>query len=167
MLRLLMSFDDRDIDPADDPEAAARLAAIDTVVAGRWDREALVAGASVCLVLAVPFRLLAAAVGDSGGLNAFFFLIFLVFFVIGAGCAAWVQRCGTPMSHALVTAIGTYLAAEAVFVVVRLIRGTEVPWGALLFTLSIISVCGVVGGFLGNRLQASGVRPSTQRRAGR
>lgn len=160
MLPTRMAHDDRDPD-------SARLAAIEATLPGRWDREAIVAGASVCLVLAVPFRLLAAAVGDSGGLNAFFFLIFLVFFVIGAGCAAWVQRSGTPMSHALVTAIGTYLAAEAVFVLVRLVRGTEVPWVALLFTLSIVSVCGVIGGLLGNRLQASGVRPSMHRQSDR
>lgn len=92
-------------DPAD-PDAA-RLAAIGAVLPERWDREALRAGISVCLVLAIPFRLLAALVGgDSGGLNALFFVLFLALFVIGAGCAAWVQRSGTPMSHALATAIG-------------------------------------------------------------
>lgn len=142
----------------------ARLAAIEAVMPGRWDRDALRAGASVCLVLAVPFRVLAAVVGDSGGLNALFFVIFLAFFVIGSGCAAWLQRTGTPMSHALVVAIGTYLVSEAVFVVIRLIRGTEVPWGAMVLTLSIVSVCGVIGGFLGNRLQTQGVQPSSRRR---
>lgn len=154
-----MAHDDRDPD-------VARLASNGAAHTGRWDREAILAGASVCLTLAIPVRLLAAAVGDSAGLNSLFFLIFLVFFVIGAGCAAWVQRNGTPMSHALATAIGTYLAAEAVFVLVRLVRGTDVPWGALLSTLSIISVCGVIGGFIGNRLQASGVQPSVHRRSG-
>lgn len=140
-----------------------RLATIEAVLPGRWDREALRAGAGVCLVMAVPFRVLAAVIGDSGALNAVLFLVFLAFFVIGAGCAAWVQRSGTPMSHALVTAVGTFVVVEAVFVIVRLVRGTEVPWGAMFLTLSIISVCGVIGGFLGNRLQTQGIRPSSQR----
>lgn len=131
---------------------------------GRWDLDALRAGAGVCLVLAVPFRILAAVVGgDSGGLNALFFVIFLFFFVIGAGCAAWVQQRGTPLSHALVTATGTFLVVEAVFVVVRLVRGTDIPWFGVFFTLTVVVVCGLIGGFLGNRLQARGVVPSVRR----
>lgn len=141
-----------------------RIARIESVLPSRWDVDALRAGASVCVALAVPFRILAAVVGgDSGGLNALFFVIFLFFFVIGAGCAAWVQRSGTPMSHAIVTALGTYAVVEVVFVVVRLVRGTEVPWFGIVFTSTIILVCGVIGGFLGNRLQARGVMPSSRR----
>ncbi|MEM1335352.1 MAG: hypothetical protein AAGG08_18035 [Actinomycetota bacterium] len=143
---------------------AARLARIEAVLPGRWDRDALRAGASVCLVLAVPFRVIAALVGgDSGGLNALFFVLFLAFFVIGAGCAAWVQRAGTPMSHALVTALGSYVVSEVAFTVVRLVRGTEIPWGSIPLVASMVSLCGVIGGFLGNRLQIAGMRPSTQR----
>ena len=41
-------------------------------------------------------------------------------FLVGAGCAAWVQRVGFPLSHGLVTAGGTYAAAQAVFITVRL-----------------------------------------------
>lgn len=149
----------------DDPNAEAeRLATIESVLPGRWDPAALRAGAMVCVTLAVPFRVLAAIVGtDSGGLNAFFFAIFLFFFVVGAGCAAWVQRAGTPMSHAVVTAAVTYLAVEFVFVVVRLFRGTEVPVFGIFFTFSVILGCGIIGGFLGNRLQVRGVVPSSRR----
>lgn len=134
---------------------------IQSVLPGRWDPVAIRAGAMVCVVLAVPFRVIAALVGgDSGGLNALFFVIFLFFFVVGSGCAAWVQRTGTPLSHALVTAVGTYAVVELVFVVVRLARGTDIPWSSILFTSMIVLTCGVIGGFLGNRLQARGVRPS-------
>lgn len=149
---------------AGEPDGRSDLEKIEAVLPGRWDPVAIRAGASVCIVLAVPFRVLAAAVGgDSGGLNAFFFVVFLFFFVIGSGCAAWVQRSGTPMSHALVTAIGTYVVVELVFVVVRAVRGTEIPWSGIMFTSMIVLTCGIVGGFLGNRLQASGVRPSIHR----
>lgn len=140
------------------------LAAIEAVLPRRWDVDALRAGASVCLTLAVPFRILAAIVDtDSGALNALFFMLFVAFFVIGSGCAAWVQRTGTPLSHALVTAMGTYVVVEAAFTVVRLIRGTDTQWLQVVFTLSIISAAGVIGGFLGSRLQARGFVPSSRR----
>ena len=138
--------------PPDDP-----VARIQSVLPSRWDRQALVAGASVCLVFAIPFTVLGAVVD---GLRVASFFGALLGFVVGAGCAAWVQRTGTPMSHALVTAGGTYLAAQAVFVAVRLIAGRGVNWFAVFFTLSLVLVAGIVGGFLGNRLQARGIRPS-------
>lgn len=131
----------------------------------RWDLDAIRAGASVCVALAVPFRILAALIDSGGGLSALFFVLFLAFFVVGAGCAAWIQRAGTPMSHALVTAIGTYVVVEAVFIVVRLVRGTSIPWGALTFTLTLVSMAGLAGGFLGNRLQTQGFQPSMRRRS--
>ena len=130
-----------------------------------WDLDAIRAGASVCVALAVPFRILAAVSDGGGGLSALFFVLFLAFFVVGAGCAAWVQRTGTPMSHALVTAIGTYVVVEVVFIVVRLIRDTEIPWGALTFTLTLVSMAGLAGGFLGNRLQVQGFVPKSRRRS--
>ena len=136
-----------------------------TASAGRpgWDRDALRAGASVCVTLAVPFRILAALAGDdSAGIGALLFFIYLVIFVIGAGCAAWVQRVGTPMSHAVVTAVVTALVVEAVLVVIRLARGSEVPWFAIAFTMSLIVLCGMIGGVLGSRLRARGVLPSSQ-----
>lgn len=149
----------------DDPNAEfERLDTIRSVQPGRWDLDALRAGAMVCVTLAVPFRVLAAVVGsDSGGLNGLFFVIFLFFFVVGSGCAAWVQRTGTPLSHAVVTAAVTFLVVEVVFVIVRLVRGTEVPWFGIFFTFSVVLLCGIIGGFLGNRLQMRGVVPSSRR----
>jgi len=141
-----------------------RVAHIEAVLPQRWDLDALRAGASVCITLAVPFRVLAAIVGsDSGGLNALFFLLFMTFFVIGAGCAAWVQRTGTPLSHAFVTATGTYILVEAVFTAVRIVRGTDTQWLQVFFTLSMISAAGLIGGFFGSRLQAQGFVPSSRR----
>ena len=66
--------------------------------------------------------------------------------LVGAGCAAWLQRVGFPLSHGLVTAGGTYVAAQAVFIIVRLVRGEEVRWFGALFTLTFVLFAGLLGG---------------------
>ena len=129
----------------------------------RWDWDALRAGALVCLVFAIPLTVVASFVdSDSGGVNALFFFGALFGFVVGAGCAAWVQQAGTPLSHGIVTASGTYLAAQSVFVIVRLIAGERVEWLRLGFTLMLVVVAGLVGGVLGSRLQQRGYVPSSR-----
>ena len=119
----------------------------------RWDSAALKAGASVSLVVAVPFSIGARWAADSqddSALAIWLSLGAVAGFVLGAGCAAWVQRLGLPYSHALATATGTYVAAQAVFILIRLVRGADVNWfGA-----------GVLGGALGQRLRSKGFRPS-------
>ena len=129
----------------------------------RWDPDALKAGAAVSLVFAVPFSVAARWAADSGdddGLALLLSLGALLGFVLGAGCAAWVQRVGFPLAHGLVTAIATYVAAQAVFIAVKLARGGDVNWFAALFTLSAVSGAGLVGGMLGKRLRARGFRPT-------
>lgn len=129
----------------------------------RWDAAALRAGAGVCLLLAIPLTLIASFVdSDSTGTNALFFFGAMAGFVIGAGCAAWIQRTGTPVSHGAVTAIGAYLAAQAVFVIIRLIGGGTVNWFGVFFTLSLVILAGLIGGVLGSRLQALGITPSSR-----
>lgn len=141
------------------------LEGIKTVIPGHWDVDAIRAGAMVCLAFAVPFTIVAAIVdSESGALNALFFFGAMFGFIVGSGCAAWVQRAGTPMSHALVTAGGTYLAVQGILIVIRLVRGNDVNWFGVFFTLSLVLVAGVIGGFLGNRLQTNGFRASSMRR---
>jgi hypothetical protein len=48
-----------------------------------------------------------------------------------------------------------------VFVLIRLVRGNEVRWFALLFNLSVTVGAGLVGGILGERLRAKGFRPTS------
>lgn len=130
----------------------------------RWDLDALWAGAGVSLVFAIPLTVLAAIVGsDSGGLNAFFFFGAMLGFVLGAGCAAWVQTCGTPFSHGLLAAGATYVVVQAIFVTLRLVTGRDVNWFGALFTLSLVLLAGIIGGYLGQRLHAQGVYPTTVR----
>ncbi len=132
--------------------------------AGRWDGQALRAGIGVCLLLAIPLTLIAAFLdSDSAGLNAVFFFGAMFGFVLGGGCAAWVQRRGTPLSHGVVTTIVAYLGAQSVFIVIRLLRGETVNWFGVFFTLSLVILAGVVGGLLGSQLQARGFVPSSQR----
>ena len=126
---------------------------------GRWDADALRAGASVSLLFAVPITVVAWIVDDSG-LSAFFFFGALFGFVMGSGVAAWVQEVGAPLSHGIVAAGGTYLIAQGVFVLVRLIGGSEVRWLSVLFTLNLVLLAGLVGGVLGSRLQAKGYHSS-------
>jgi hypothetical protein len=137
--------------------------AVTPPVDSRWDVDALKAGAFVALVFAVPFSIAARWAADSrddDALALWLSLGALIGFVLGAGCAAWVQRVDLPLSHALVTAIGTYVAAQTVFIIVKLLRGGDVNWFASLFTLSAVSGAGLVGGLLGKRLRAKGFRPS-------
>jgi uncharacterized membrane protein YfcA len=129
----------------------------------RWDVDALKAGAGVSLVFAVPFAFASRWAADSrhdDTLALWFSIGALVGFVLGAGCAAWVQRVDFPLSHGLVTAIGTYVAAQAVFITIKLLRGGDVNWFASLFTLSAVTGAGLLGGLLGKQLHAKGVRPS-------
>ena len=134
-----------------------------TTPSGRWDPVALKAGASVALVFAVPFSIAARWAADSqddSALAIWLSLGAVVGFVLGAGCAAWVQRLNLPYSHGLATATGTYLAAQAVFILFRLLRGAEVNWFAAFFNLSVVVLAGVVGGALGQRLRSKGFRPT-------
>lgn len=126
---------------------------------GRWDVDAIRAGAIICLVLAIPFTLLG-LVSDSFRVISFFGAV--IGFIIGSGGAAWTQQRGTPQSHALVTAMGTYAVAQAIFVTIRLVTGREVNWFGIFFTLSIVSFAGLIGGFLGSRLQTKGFVPSSR-----
>ncbi len=129
-----------------------------------WDVAAIRAGIGVCLILAIPLTLIAAFVdSDSSGVNAFFFFGAMLGFVFGGGCAAWVQRRGTPMSHGVVTTMVAYVGAQIVFIVIRLARGEGVDWFAVFFTLSLVILAGMFGGILGSRLQARGFVPSSRR----
>ena len=128
----------------------------------RWDITAMRAGAGVCLMFAVPFSIGAsiAADADNSALAVLLSVGAVCGFVVGAGCAAWLQQRQSPLSHGIVTAVLTYLAAQAVFVLIKLIRGDAVSWFAVFFNLSVVAGAGLLGGFIGSRLQQRGITPS-------
>jgi hypothetical protein len=132
------------------------------VAVSALDRRALRHGAAVALVLALPFAIGAAAVNgndESSPWVAVLWLAALGGFVLGAGIAAWVQATGYPISHGIVCAAGTYLAAQGAFTVVRLVRGEQVSWLGLFFTLTMVTIAGMVGGAIGGALRRRGIVP--------
>lgn len=127
------------------------------------DKQALRAGASVALVFAVPFSIAARWVADSDGgseaLAAWLSLAALAGFVLGAGVAAWVQQRRLPLMHGIICAVGTYVAAQAVFILIRLLMGRDVRWFAAIFNLTAVMVAGAMGGGLGAMMHKRGLRP--------
>ena len=110
---------------------------------GRWDWDAIRAGAGVALVFAVPFSIAArwaADADDSSSLAVWLSLGAVVGFVLGAGCAAWVQRAGTPLTHGIVTAVGHLRRRPG-----RVRRSSawsaasDVHWFAIFFNLSVVA----------------------------
>lgn len=134
------------------------------------DREALKQGAWVSLVFAVPFSIGSRLMADHEANSPWVSVLWLAAlggFVLGAGIAAWVQRTGFPLLHGLVCAGGTYIAAQLVFIVVKLFRGGSISWLAVLFTFTVVLTAGLVGGGLGSALRKRGLMPTAERNARR
>ena len=131
------------------------------------DLAAIRAGGLVCLVFAIPFSLAARWAADSRddeGLAIVLTLAAIAGFIIGSGVAAWVQTKGLPLAHGLITASITYLGAQAVFIIARLVTGREVRWFAALFNVTPVLFAGAVGGALGMVLQRRGIAPRSSGR---
>ena len=80
-------------------------------------------------------------------------------FTLGAGIAAWTQTRGLPLMHGMACAGGTFLAAQAVFIVIKLLRGGDVRWLGVFFTFTAVLFAGLVGGGLGSLLRKRGLVP--------
>lgn len=131
------------------------------------DWPAIRAGGSVALVFAVPFSLAARWFADSdsnSGVATILSLLALVGFLLGAGITAWVQQRRLPLMHALITAIGTYVLAQIVFVAIRLALGRNIHWFAIFFNFTAVAAAGLVGGYLGNAMQRRGILPKSMHR---
>ena len=131
----------------------------------RFDLQALRAGGSVCLVFAVPFAVAArwAADRDDESLATLFSFAALVGFVLGSGVAAWFQQRDYPLAHGIVTSLVTYVATQVVLIAIKGLRGGEIHWYAAIFNLAPVMGAGLIGGFLGRRLQNRGFVPRAQR----
>jgi uncharacterized membrane protein len=140
------------------------------VAVNNLDWNALRAGGSVALVFAIPFSIAARIVADSNNNSPssaapLLSLAALVGFVLGAGVAAWTQQLRLPLKHGLICALSTYVVAQAVFIIIRLIRGDQVHWFAAIFNLTLVAVAGLIGGALGGLMQRRGFYPSSTRRS--
>lgn len=128
----------------------------------RWDRDAVVAGISVAAMIAVPAAIVGRIGVDRDWDTVGILLVNLVMLgglFLGAGVAAWRQVVGTPLSHGLVVAIGSYVAIQAVFVVIRLLRGAEVRWGGIVGNVFLALGAGLLGGLAGQLLLSRGMTP--------
>jgi len=134
--------------------------------APNWDVVAIRAGAGLALVIAVPLWIAASwsADNENYGMTALFTIGALVGFVLGAACAAWLQRLRLPLAHGMVTAVGTYVAVQVIVTGYRLATGGEVNWFGVLFYVTVALGAGLVGGFIGLRLRSVGLVPSSERR---
>ena len=131
------------------------------------DRTAMLQGALVSLVFALPFAIGARLVADNDKGSPWASVLWLLAlggFVLGAGCAAWVQDKQLPLLHAMVAAGGTYVAAQAVFIAIKLFRGGDVSWLGAFFTFTTVLFAALIGGFLGSALRKRGILPSGKRR---
>ena len=129
------------------------------------DLAALKQGALVALVFAVPFSVGSRWIADHDSKSpwvAVLWLAALAGFTLGAGIAAWVQRTGFPLAHGLVCAGGTYLAAQSVFIAIKLFRGGDVSWLGVFFTFTVVLSAGLIGGGLGSALRKRGLLPGGQ-----
>ncbi len=127
-----------------------------------FDRQALKQGGSVALVFAVPFSIAARFVADHSSGSPWasaLWLAALAGFTLGAGIAAWTQSRGLPLMHGMACAGGTYLLTQAVFVVLKLLRGGNVRWLGIFFTFTAVLFAGLVGGGLGSLLRKRGLVP--------
>jgi hypothetical protein len=129
-----------------------------------WD--ALRAGGGVALVFAIPFSIAARIVAEgdnSSGTASLLSLAAVVGFVLGAGVAAWTQRLQLPLKHGIICAVGTYVVAQTVFIIIRAIRGNEISWLAAIFNLTAVAVAGLIGGAIGGMMHRRGFFPSSNR----
>jgi hypothetical protein len=130
------------------------------------DWNALRAGGSVALVFAIPFSIAARIVAEgdnSSGAASLLSLAAVIGFVLGAGVAAWTQRLDLPLKHGIICAVGTYVVAQAVFIIIRAVSGNEIRWLAAIFNLTVVAVAGLIGGALGGAMHRRGFFPSSNR----
>ncbi|MCY7299229.1 MAG: hypothetical protein LH616_08470, partial [Ilumatobacteraceae bacterium] len=78
-----------------------------------------------------------------------------------------VQRTGFPLLHGLACAGGTYVAAQTVFILIKLFRGGSISWLAVFFTFTVVLTAGLVGGGLGSALRKRGLVPTVERQGRR
>ena len=68
-----------------------------------------------------------------------------------------------PLKHGIICAVGTYVVAQTVFIIIRAIGGNEIRWLAAIFNLTAVAVAGLVGGAIGGMMHRRGFYPSSNR----
>lgn len=127
-----------------------------------FDRRAILDGAAVAAMIAVPVQVIGQLALDEeerSGWAAVLALVIIGGLILGAGVAAWRQDRQTPLSHGIVTATGVFVAIQTVLVVLNAVQGDTIRWGRILTSFTLSMVAGVLGGLLGSSLLRRGLTP--------
>jgi hypothetical protein len=68
--------------------------------------------------------------------------------------AASRQDRGFPLTHGVVTAVGVFVAVQAVGILIRLLRSDSISWSRVTSSLLLSLMAGLVGGLVGSVLLA-------------
>lgn len=131
---------------------------------------ALWRGVITGLVLVMPAAILNNLLIDDGTIEpghpaTFGFWILIL---LGGAAAGWATIRLAPsaqLAHAAIAGAGSYVVAQAVGVVLRLISGDPISWLAFPFMAIMMATCGTLGGMFARKwLQQNGPAPSSDRR---
>jgi hypothetical protein len=130
------------------------------------DDEALRQGVFIAAGIAVPAALIGllfvddATGASNDGWTVLFPLLVLAGLVLGAGCAAWVQRRGAPLTHGIATALIVFVGVQLIGIARRVISNESINWGRVASSLLLSLLAGTIGGLLGGWL--AGRMPATR-----
>ena len=121
------------------------------------DRSAVLAGARLAVIVAVPAILLGQALESAAGGDA---VIPLYLVILGGQCAggrlAALRQPLSPLTHGALAAIASYMALVAVIVAIQLALGREVTDPvSLVFNGLMAASAGMFGGYLAARRMAA------------
>jgi putative membrane protein (TIGR04086 family) len=122
------------------------------------DREAILKGAALAVIVCLPLALLAAAVvdeDDPGPLAPILYLAVLLGFVLG-GWAAGRAAPEAPFSNGAVAALAAFVVIQGGAVLVRVVAGDSVTVGRIIGTGLLAYGCGLTGGLVADRLGRRG-----------
>ena len=118
------------------------------------ERDALLKGMAVTILVCLPLALLSQAVADgdddAGSLGILLFLAVLAGFVLGGWVAAR-SAPGAPITNGAVAALAGYAVIQGVALVVRLVGGEDVNVVAIVFNGIAAYGCGLVGALAADR----------------
>jgi putative membrane protein (TIGR04086 family) len=120
------------------------------------DWRAVRAGAIAALVFAAPAGIVSAIVVDDDSSNAVFvFYVVIIIGMLAGGFVAGSKRPDAPLTHGALAAATAYVIAQALAVVIKLAKGSDVrPPAVYVFNLLLMASIGVVGGFIAERRNA-------------
>ena len=115
----------------------------------RIDGRAVLVGAVVSLVIAVPPAILAQIESDRDALEGsnwvlLLFALVLVAFVAG-GYVTAKRAQGEPLVNGALAAVTAFVIVQGVGIVRRLADGDEIRWFGILFAALLAASCGTVG----------------------